>query len=131
MLRAGELHLARALLCPPTAALYAAVCCRLHAAHRAHSPAATATSAAEPGPLLGRVRRAGPRHLRVRGVGRVAGGWRAKLHFDIGGVCGLGRVRGRARVTGDEASLRAGGRGWISVAVLLHLLQTSPVIAMR
>ena len=114
---------------PRTAALYAAVCCTLHPAHRAHPPAATASSAAEPGPLRGRVRRAGPRHLGVRGVGRVAGGCRPKLHFDIAIVC---RLRaGRGRVSGDEASLRAGGWGWISVAVLLHLLQTSPVIAMR
>ena len=102
--------------------------CTLHTAHTLQPPPRPAPRS--PGRCSDECAAPG----RATSVSAEWGGWRAAAEQNctlISVVCAGSAVRGRARVTGDEASLRAGGRGWISVAVLLHLLQTSPVIAMR
>ena len=101
--------------------------CTLHTAHTLQPPPRAAPRS--PGRCEGECAAAG----RATSVSAEWGGWRAAAGQNctlISRLC-AGSVPGRGRVSGDEASLRAGGWGWISVAVLLHLLQTSPVIAMR
>ena len=131
---AGEVH----LVCSVPPVLYpapalqhstrlSAARCTLHTAHTLQPPPRAAPRS--PGRCEGECAAAG----RATSVSAEWGGWRAAAGQNctlISRLC-AGSVRGRGRVSGDEASLRAGGWGWISVAVLLHLLQTSPVIAMR